>query len=308
MQFAERQGDTEPFRKLSRSLLAVCDVMATDLSRQWVEGSQAFLETRAEPLAGLARRPASDAIRHAQLSTVAAVDHVRATACLIDADSVIYSVESTARGALEAFGQAHYLADPTIDSRERVRRHTNIRLIDLKEQEQLLAGTGHDQEMEDALAQTTKKIGEIVRAAGSHRFKVQRTGNRLRRPPFLVPDTPWKAQLAADVIDSANPSLGKTVYRLLSSTSHTQPFGLSQSLIVDWVDLDPVDGAVHAWVGIRSDQLAIRLSVIPLALHVVAHDLYTLMGWQPGGMHAATQVALQTWASAAGVPLVGLAG
>jgi hypothetical protein len=70
-------------QRLSRSVLAVTEVLGSDLSRQRVDGSQAWNETRTEPLAGLSRRPGSDAILHAQLLRVAAVDHVRAMAHLI---------------------------------------------------------------------------------------------------------------------------------------------------------------------------------------------------------------------------------
>jgi hypothetical protein len=63
----------------------------------------------------------------------AAMDHILGVAACIGIERVAFATMSLMRPAVVAAGTAHYLLDPSIDTRERLRRGWNFELAAMSE-------------------------------------------------------------------------------------------------------------------------------------------------------------------------------
>lgn len=62
-----------------------------------------------------------------------ALDNIRGTEKLfVSKKTGVFSVWATARSALEALGEAYWLAEPDVDRKERLGRVINMRLLSLR--------------------------------------------------------------------------------------------------------------------------------------------------------------------------------
>jgi hypothetical protein len=209
------------FKQLSRSLLGVCALLDADLRRNFVAGSPAYLETRDEPLAGgMGRRPALNAVMTASSVFNAGVDHIRAICALIDTEGIVQSIGTVARGALEELGQANYLLKPPVDSRERVRRHQNMRLHDFYDQIGVLRRLPLDQAVAHDMATLRRMRDDPLDAAEIAGFRVENR-NHARWAAQLKPRRPSMRDLCAETVVFAGADRGAAMYGYLSTMAHS---------------------------------------------------------------------------------------
>jgi hypothetical protein len=148
----------------------------------------------------------------------------------------VQSIGTVARGALEAFGQANSLLKPPVDSRERVRRHQNMRLHDFYEQIGVLRQLPLDHAVAHDLATLRRMRDDLLDAAEIAGFRVE-NWNHARWAVQLKPRRPTLRDLCAETIDFAGADLGAAMYGYLSTMAHSQQSGISQNLIPQSADL-----------------------------------------------------------------------
>jgi len=158
------------------------------------------------------------------------IDHLRALAAATDAPGVTASIATLVRPALESLGSLYWLYDPTIDTRERVRRRCNFRLASLREQWAIAASVGGEQMRAAATADVEAKMASIEAGAQSHGYKVvkakQRYDNQLGAH-YLDPRPPSDGQLIDGPLEGGDAArLGRLVHRLTSAVIHGQAHAL----------------------------------------------------------------------------------
>jgi hypothetical protein len=305
---------SNPWRDLAASLTRFCEALddAPDVGG-FAPGSPAAVECAQEPLADKwGERPARDANLSALLLVQAAVDHLRALATVLTTQGIIYAPATLARGAVEAAAQAFYLLDPHIDARERVRRHMNNLLASLHEVRWLILGFENAADDADAAAaarpsphevaaEKTDRIQRILESAERHGFIVRRKDDRMR-PPYLEPQPPKALSLVETAVSAADPQLGATYWRLMSSVAHSQPHGLTPFLARVNLPVDPVYGDAVGQVQASAQETALRLFGTPLAAASLVERLFPHMGWDLRTMQLPTVTVLRVWARVANVP------
>jgi hypothetical protein len=177
------------------------------------------------------------------------------------------------RSALEACGRAHWLLDPSIDSRDRVARGLIERLEDLRLQRRLV------EQHSVYAAQCQAQIERLSSEATCAGFKVQHTAkhpsrvDRQRRPS--------SSEAVAAAIDAGESSgAGALAQRLFSMSVHSNPI----SMLMHRDDSDaPVDlgrGLYTVPLVMTSQQVNLLIGYSGLAYMRVANANRQLMGWR----------------------------
>jgi hypothetical protein len=182
---------SDPFSDFANSLEKFSSSLEGCLQQSWPERSQAWVEADDQSLAGAwGSRPSRDALLAIYLLVASTFDHLRALSVLIVSPRVVYGLSSAARGALEAGAQAHYLGDPAIDMRERVRRYNNGRLLSLHESCRLVAGfSGDDPAASSEVDRLTARSNEIFSCARSHGYGLSVPDSGFSSILLSVPDS-----------------------------------------------------------------------------------------------------------------------
>jgi hypothetical protein len=296
---------SNPFADLASSLLRYCDALEGALQHGWSNGSTAWREARDRTLAGSwGSQPSRDALLSIQLLTVAAFDHLRALATLIPAPRIIYALSAATRGALEASAQAHFLADPLIETRERVRRYTNGRLLSLHESQRLVESfTDHSVEIDIETERITRRIEDILDTAQSHRFTVHK-GDKYR-PPYLGEKHPGTLRMAEESVSGGTTGLGSVYWRSLSAVAHSQAQGIvSHAQPIQSIADEARDDQLAA-IGLSAKELSLRHLGAILSTVSMFERIVTLFGLAAASTSASIVETLTVWGRIAEVPYPG---
>jgi hypothetical protein len=195
---------SDAFADLARGLAGFSAALRSMLNdhRLPAPGSPADTEAAGEPFAGeWGAAPSRDVFATVLLNTWSAVDHLAATACVLQARTAIAAPYTLVRAATEASTVAAYVTEPRIGPRERLRRNMNRHLEGLGEDINLLTPFG------TAAARVTQhqdRIAQIGRSATVHGFKF--TPMKGRTPAFI--DTKQPSTMALmDACLSQTPGL-----------------------------------------------------------------------------------------------------
>jgi hypothetical protein len=134
-------------------------------------------------------------------------------------------LSAATRGAIEASAQAYFLADPLIDTRERVRRYINGRLVSLHENRRLVGSiTDPSGAIDVEMERITQRSENMLNAARLHRFTVHK-GDKYR-PPYVGGKHPGTLQLAEESVSGGTTGLGSVYWQSLSAVAHSQAQGI----------------------------------------------------------------------------------
>lgn len=296
---------SNPFADLSKSLADYCNAMDSALDTDWTDDSPAARESEHEELADeWAERPARDAVIGARTLTTSAINHLRALSQLLVADGIIYPLFTVARGALEVSAQAHYLAEPDIGPRERVRRHMNMRLASLHEQKLLIEGlvdspTGRQETLE-ALDHVEGRTAKILRSAKNQGFG--RVKGKGYTPPHIGETPPSSMKVIEDAVSQNVPRLGTVFWRYLSAIAHGTEYGLAAYLKMVGPSDDPRRGDGVGTVQIDQRQAARNLIGGPLGAVSMMTRLLTLIGVDPEVIRPDVEMMMRVWGRVADIP------
>lgn len=287
---------------MAESLRGCCDLLASDLERPYDRGSPAFQETSAEILAGgLGKHPSQAAVTVASGLVASGVDHARAMCALLEAERVVYSIATVARGAIEALGQAEYLLSAA-DPRDRVRRHLNLRLHDLFQQLGAAGVMPAGPDRDKALKDGRRRREDLLQAAERSGFRVVDRKDS-RRSAQLHPPRPPMNRLCGEVMDPGGTGLGPATYGYYSLMAHSHQSSLTQDMVPQIANLDPdYLGIVTTELTVSVESIARRFLPVTIALARVSEHHYALMGWQTAGRRAALSMTRHVWLDAANLP------
>jgi hypothetical protein len=226
----------------------------------------------------------------------AVIDHLDSLGVLLKSAAGITASHTIARAALDIAIGPWFLLEPGIGERERVRRYMNVRLLSLKEQTQLEAGS-----TDTVIRQHAEgRIARIVDAARVHGFDVRRERDRYK-PPHLGAQMPSTTSLAPEIIAPNVPALGALYWRLGSAVAHGQQHGLT--MFFERVD-GPVQsshGDALAQMQVSAKDTALRCGGAPLAAISMLQRLYAQYGWPTDKLATAVSGVISTWQSVAEV-------
>jgi hypothetical protein len=296
---------SDPFADLASSLLRYCDALEDTLQHGWSNDSTAWIEARDRTLAGnWGSQPSRDALLFIRLLTVAAFDHLRALATLIPAPRIVYALSATTRGAIEASAQAHFLADPLIDTRERVRRHINGRLVSLHENRRLVGSfTDPSGVIDIEMERIAQRIENILNAARSHRFTVHK-GDKYR-PPYVGEKPPGTLQMAEESVSGGTTGLGSVYWQSLSAVAHSQAQGIVSHAQPIQSLADEATGDQLAAIGLSAKDLSLRHLGAVLSTVSMFERIVTLFGLDATPTSAPIIQTLTAWGRIAEVPYPG---
>jgi hypothetical protein len=186
--------------------------IAIDQARAIVTASDAFIREVAEPpVAGsaIAQATASgmrDPYDSAELLLFTARDHLRALVIFAEAGQLpVYAPFTLLRATAEATVRARFLLEPGLSNTDRVARHLNERLMNLREQHKVIADKAH----------LDKRLAEL-----------QQRASALGIPPIVNPKNggidgfgsrrPYMTDLFGLYLQN-----GSETYRILSAYAHS---------------------------------------------------------------------------------------
>ena len=245
-------------------------------------------------------RPSQDAILNITLLGTSILDHMRALAQLIVTPRVVLTLATVSRGGLEAIAQANYLADPEIGTKERVRRHMNIRLNALHEQTRLLKGMDRPGRDNSDLDAKLAKIDIVLDSARTHSFGT--TKAKGHKAPHIGTEPPSIMSLIEEAVSDNENGLGATYYRWLSGVAHSQPHGLvGHAIPILDPSISTTDGYVKTEISLSPKALAIRHMGVLLAIAPLIGRLCWLFDRPDHPASHAVQTALRVWGRVAEV-------
>lgn len=296
------------FEGLADELLQFVDAFdAIKGERAFAEGSQVDAECSGEVLAGdWGERPTRDAWLSATMRITSGLDHLRALASVLTTPGVVYAKSTVARAAVEAFAMAHYIGDPRIDSRERVRRHVNEVLASLHEEARMIQSAAESsvETMTDALDANQRRFGRTLTTAKTHGFKIRGQGDSYRAP-YLGDRPPSTTALCERVVAEGTDKLGRVFYQMLSSVAHSREHGLVSYLQVVESLPDVKHGDSRAALSITSRDAALRLLAAPMAAVSVLQAQALPRGWDLPRIRPRILGLLSAWGDEAGIPYTG---
>ncbi|MCE9623741.1 MAG: hypothetical protein K8R99_15485 [Actinomycetia bacterium] len=223
--------------------------------------------------------PIDTAYSHIGVLFTAAEDSMRAfTSIIVGLPTPIYAYVPITRAALECLALAHWLCEPGVGVKERVRRSLNERIESAYQQSLLPAELNPEPERQARILKA-ETLGFTPTKSKKGRLKV------------FAPASPTvthrvKAVLGDDVS-------GQVAYSYASAISHGTLWGLVMPARPE-PGTEPV---VTAPLVISSDSIATQAVIIARA-YIAAYDsLITVMGWTDREWPAARLVALQRMAA-----------
>lgn len=215
------------FRALATHLTGLADALDAVNGGPHGPAAPAYLDAADEAFGPMFySRPGLEAsvLPHQTISH--ACDHIRGIGALVAAPGVVLSALTLLRPAVESAATAHYLLEPGVGTRERVRRWANTQLRTLVEQERLLLGAG-DRQHRTKIAQD---IATLLEQAKTRGYEV--TARRTNRQPdwpkeqFLGAPLPSAQALITGLFGGIAGEIGPFYHRFLSAVVHGQQHGL----------------------------------------------------------------------------------
>lgn len=209
-------------------------------------------------------------------------DHLTAIAAVVRTTGTVMAPLTLQRTQLIAAGWASYIADPSIEARERVRRTMNAYLESTTEQMRMVGCD--DEESAKGFDQLDRCRREVIRGAKQlgWRANMPETPKLKARPKdWWIGDKPPTEMALLDSMlgdTTLNDRVGHTLYRYLSATSHAQPHALAW-----FVDREQIvsrgDGSAIA--PIRMDErMLVTLAMTSVGVLTIAMDkCIGLYGW-----------------------------
>lgn len=142
-----------------------------------------------------------------------AIDHLHGIADSLESGRTIRAPLTLSRTVLEAAATGYFLSDPTVDSRERLRRSHNLRMEDLKE--------GANHRTGDGDADYLVGLEELVAFASASNFNVRPP--RMEHSPPVIPSPAGAKEAIRFLIERMLPGVGLATYRMLSNVAHCRP-------------------------------------------------------------------------------------
>ena len=207
--------------------------------------------------------PVDTAYTHIGLLLTAGEDAMLSLADLVTGDRTpTYSYLPVARAGIEWLALAHWLSEPHIGIKERVRRSLNERIASAYEQSRLPNGANPEPERQARLRQATQR-GYTLTPSKKGRFRV------------FAPERPTTTAHIQRVLGGND--LGKLVYSYLSAISHGTLWGLVQR--AEPLDPTATGPVVTAGLAVSSDDIAMLAVALTIA-HMTAFGAYVnLLGW-----------------------------
>jgi hypothetical protein len=198
------------------------------------------------------------------------------SSAVIAEQTPLYAYVPLGRSALECLAMAHWLGEPGIGARERVRRSINERIASAWEQSRLPGSMDPEPDRRQRLLGASEKGYELTKSAKG-RFRV------------LAPERKTITQLVQRVLggDDHDP-LGKVLYSYASAVSHGVLWGLVQR-----VDLpaDATGPVVSAVMSHSSESIATMASALVIAHKRAFGGFAGHMGWEINEWAAAVERA-----------------
>jgi hypothetical protein len=220
-----------------------------------------------------------------------AQDHLVALSAVIRAPDTILSILTLLRTFLVACGRAHYLADPAITVRERVRRCVNAELDTATAMMNFADRSG------PVFAGFEQKRRDLMKGARALRFHGSNPEPRKGAkhfPAWYVGDKPPSDMARMDMLSGSVPTLGADVFRLLSASAHAQEHALYQCLRSDMVRPSG-PGYSSVAVGLSGERLLMWLVVAGLALQETMERCQQLYKWDRLRWNSAARPYLVDW-------------
>ncbi|MGH9250049.1 MAG: hypothetical protein ACRD0W_11095, partial [Acidimicrobiales bacterium] len=188
----------------------------------------------------------------------------------------LYAYIPVGRSALECLALAHWLGEPDIGIRERVRRSLNERIASASEQSKLLLSMSPEPGRQKRLLGAAEKGYEITKAGKG----------KLRQ---FMPERPTLTAHVKRVL--GNDDLGKTLYSYASAVSHGVLWGLTERVVVPADTTGPV---VKGTLSHSSASVAMMASALVMAHKRAFGGFADYMGWDVSAWRAAVQRADST--------------
>lgn len=219
-------------------------------------------------------------------------DHLHAYAAIAADEHATFSGATMLRTLLVGLGSTYWQYEPTVDTRERVRRLYALRLKSLAEEQNLASAP--DVSGADASVRQLEQTVDAIRESG------QRAGFawRLQQPRFGAPvgqlDTPAPGDqaLITELVASPGrpPGVGATLFRLLSSVAHAQPHGM-RHFMHQTGETGPEGGDV-IFIGLNPTWVNLLHTTTAAAVQRTIARMCGYLGWDEAGWNRSALPAL----------------
>ena len=275
-----------------RTLAAAMTWHLTNLDELAVNGSHAARDLRNHRYDCAWGNATFDLAWEPSARLTAISDHVAGLAAVTEAEGVVLSVATLTRPALEGLAALHWLYEPDIELRERVRRRYGLRLQSLGEQHAIARTLGAD-----ARDQVAQKVFDIRASAHRFSYRYVYVASRFRAQPagrYLDRRVPSGTRLISNVIEHGDQEkLGPLVHRVTSAVVHGQVHGLLPFL----QDRQPgaTPGVGIAAIGVSLPFYATLTGAVVLASNQTMLRLCDHFGWSRRQWNDIAQPALALW-------------
>jgi len=209
-------------------------------------------------------------------------DHLTAIAAVVRTPLTVMAQLTLLRTQLIAAAWASYMADPSIDARERVRRSMNAYLESTTEQMRLAGREGDENAGEfDRLDRHRRDVIRGAKQLGWHTSTPESPKLKPWPKDWWIGDKPPKEMtLLGSMLGDArlNDRVGHTLYRYLSATSHAQPHALAWFVNREQT-VSRGDGSAIAGIGMDSRMLVTLAMTSVGALTIAMDTCVGLYGW-----------------------------
>jgi hypothetical protein len=287
----------DEFDALGRTVEEIHAVLhaAFDAGVRWTPDSQAAREVAlVDDFADLPfENVVATALIHPQTSLGQSRDHLAGFAADIRAPYTSLSLLTLLRPLLVGAGMTYYVADPSINVKERVRRALNIELSSALE---LMHYFGSGTE---GYAKLERRRVDITKAAKKHWPHVTTTAARKGSttiPDWYIGDAPLgdMAYVRQGLSSMQSGSQADQIYRLLSAPTHAQPHALLAFLRREDIVAIEVGFAIGA-VGMSMRLLVTLTLVAVLGLTAAFRRCCALYGWDGNGWESIAVPRAREW-------------
>jgi hypothetical protein len=208
-------------------------------------------------------------------------DHLTAFAATIRAPQSVMALPTLLRTQVVGAAYAAYLAVPEIGTRERVRRWVNTHLDSLTEQMRLIGRADAESAAQyDELEERRRKMKAGARELGWTVVGNDTPKQKAWPTAWYINPRPTEMDLVDQLLSGvdAPKSVGKTLYRFLSASSHVQPHALL-ALISRENTVSHGDGSATASLALSGSLLLTYTMVATAGLTIAMDRCLSLYGW-----------------------------
>lgn len=238
-------------------------------------------------------RPLTSALIHPQTLLAHAQDHLVAAAAALRAPDTVLAMMTIFRTVLIAAGRAFYLASPSIDVRERVRRGLNVQLGTDTEMMSFLGRDSPDFPRLDTrrrqIIKAGRTLGYSVRCPEPQKSQTYFPAWHLGAKPLGDMDA-----IALVLGVSGDPKIGNSVFRILSASAHAQQHSLLPFMQQASAESRP-DGNSVVPIGLSGESLILWLCVVGVALDAAVGRCCELFGWDEIRWNSSARPHIAAW-------------